>query len=678
MCGILGFALGKHSRVSAAEIKDSFSQLFLRSESRGKESAGLHVCLPASGIAWTLKGDVPASRLMKTAEYREIWRQLKERAINRGQAHPDQSTIVIAHSRLVTNGAAERPENNQPVSVGSVSMVHNGIIVNVTDLWAEHLNLKRSAEVDTEIMAALLHEECLEGNTPDSATKRIYKEIRGAASIAWVDSAMPCLSLATNTGDLYYHHDKANSLIMFASEAYMLKGIGALGQGLEGDVANLRAGRGLTFDVDKQSCRHFELAGTNESPATEKRPRRQFQHKTWTVESSGSAPQVQASRQADFNLLRYNENTVRSLKRCSRCILPETFPFIHYDAQGVCNYCLGYKPKYLGVNRKEAEKNFLQKIEIYKSKHGEPNVILPFSGGRDSCYGLHLLKKEFGLNPITFTYDWGMVTDLARRNIARMCGQLGVPNILVSADIAKKRMNIRRNVTAWLRRPVLGIVPLFMAGDKQFFKVVNLLKKQTGIRLNIWSSNELENTDFKSGFCGIRPDFQKNRFDWLDWRRKCHLVGYYAWQFARNPAYINASIMDTLESFYSYYIEKREDYFWLFNFIKWEESEVESVITNFYAFERAPDSMSTWRIGDGTAPFYNYIYVTARGFSEFDTFRSNQVREGMLTRDSALKLVVNDNRPRQEGLKWYIETIGLDFNSVILKINKLDSLGLHG
>jgi hypothetical protein len=239
-------------------------------------------------------------------------------------------------------------------------------------------------------------------------------------------------------------------------------------------------------------------------------------------------------------------------------------------------------------------------------------------------------------------------------------------------------MNIRRNVTAWLRRPVLGIVPLFMAGDKQFFKVVNLLKKQTGIRLNIWSSNELENTDFKSGFCGIRPDFQKNRFDWLDWRRKCHLVGYYAWQFGRNPAYINTSIIDTLESFYSYYIEKREDYFWLFNFIKWEESEVESVITNLYAFERAPDSMSTWRIGDGTAPFYNYIYVTARGFSEFDTFRSNQVREGMLTRDSALKLVVNDNRPRQEGLKWYIETLGLDFNSVILKINKLDSLGLHG
>ena len=57
---------------------------------------------------------------------------------------------------------------------------------------------------------------------------------------------------------------------------------------------------------------------------------------------------------------------------------------------------------------------------------------------------LHLIKKEFGLRPVTFTYDWGMVTDLARRNVARICGQLGIQNILVSADIAQKRENCQQ------------------------------------------------------------------------------------------------------------------------------------------------------------------------------------------------------------------------------------------
>ena len=52
------------------------------------------------------------------------------------------------------------------------------------------------------------------------------------------------------------------------------------------------------------------------------------------------------------------------------------------------------------------------------------------SGGRDSCYGLHIVAKELKLKPITFTYDWGLVTVLARRNISRMCSILNVENII--------------------------------------------------------------------------------------------------------------------------------------------------------------------------------------------------------------------------------------------------------
>jgi hypothetical protein len=69
--------------------------------------------------------------------------------------------------------------------------------------------------------------------------------------------------------------------------------------------------------------------------------------------------------------------------------------------------------------------------------------------------------------------------------------------------------------------------------------------------------------------------------------------------------------------------------------------------------------------------------MTARGFSEFDTFRSNQIREGMITRENALQLIAVENRPRIESLRWYLETIGLDFNDTIRRINELDTLGLH-
>ncbi len=49
-------------------------------------------------------------------------------------------------------------------------------------------------------------------------------------------------------------------------------------------------------------------------------------------------------------------------------------------------------------------------------------------------------------------------------------------------------------------------------------------------------------------------------------------------------------------------------------------------------------------IGDGTAPFYNYIYLTVGGFSEHDTFRSNQIREGLITRDQAMAAIETENQ----------------------------------
>ncbi len=62
------------------------------------------------------------------------------------------------------------------------------------------------------------------------------------------------------------------------------------------------------------------------------------------------------------------------------------------------------------------------------------------------------------------------------------------------------------------------------------------------------------------------------------------------------------------------------------------------------------------------------------GFSENDTFRSNQIREGTITRDDALQLVEEENQPRFDSIKWYCDTIGVDFELVINTINRIPSL----
>ena len=54
---------------------------------------------------------------------------------------------------------------------------------------------------------------------------------------------------------------------------------------------------------------------------------------------------IHLAKEADFEkkILEYPLEKVKNLKRCSKCILPETFPYIHFDEEGICNYCKNYK-----------------------------------------------------------------------------------------------------------------------------------------------------------------------------------------------------------------------------------------------------------------------------------------------------------------------------------------------
>jgi len=290
---------------------------------------------------------------------------------------------------------------------------------------------------------------------------------------------------------------------------------------------------------------------------------------------------------------------------------------------------------------------------------------------------LHFVKNVLKLNPIAFSYDWGMVTDLARRNQARLCGKLGVEHIVISADIEKKRKNIRKNIQAWLKRPELGMVPLLMAGDKQMFNYYPYkLMEQTGIGLYFNGSNRLEKTGFKLGFCGIKESINHNKgqlYTGISLANKLQLALYYGKNYALNSSYFNSSIFDTLHAYYtSYFIPDVSTYF--YNYIPWDESEIVSTLRKEYDWELASDTRATWRIGDGTAAFYDYIYYVIAGFSEFDTFRSNQIREGIISRDEGLKLVREENIPRVESLEWYASTIGFDLEEALDVIHSVPKL----
>ena len=110
------------------------------------------------------------------------------------------------------------------------------------------------------------------------------------------------------------------------------------------------------------------------------------------------------------------------------------------------------------------------------------------------------------------------------------------------------------------------------------------------------------------------------------------------------------------------------------DYLPWDEQEVESCLIGEYGWEVSKSTNTTWRIGDGTAAFYNYIYYTVAGFTEFDTFRSNQIRNGAMSREEAMRKVSIENRPDFQSLLWYFDTVNVDFRLIVSAINGIQKL----
>ena len=121
---------------------------------------------------------------------------------------------------------------------------------------------------------------------------------------------------------------------------------------------------------------------------------------------------------------------------CKTCVLPDTFPTIHFDDRGVCNYCRSFRGK---EHQEELKKRYRQKMEKLLSSQrgrGDYDILMAYSGGKDSTYTLDLFKNFFKLRVLALTFDHGFVSPYAFRNITRIIEQLGVDHILVKPNFA--------------------------------------------------------------------------------------------------------------------------------------------------------------------------------------------------------------------------------------------------
>ena len=129
------------------------------------------------------------------------------------------------------------------------------------------------------------------------------------------------------------------------------------------------------------------------------------------------------------------------MRRCARCILPETFPGIRFDSEGICQYCRRTpEPERRVLQKAQLRERFEALVSRERDRTGY-HCLVSWSGGKDSTYILWLLRQKYNLRILSLTFDNGFVSPAAFANMRVVAERLGVDHVIV-----KPRFDLLRKV----------------------------------------------------------------------------------------------------------------------------------------------------------------------------------------------------------------------------------------
>jgi N-acetyl sugar amidotransferase len=122
------------------------------------------------------------------------------------------------------------------------------------------------------------------------------------------------------------------------------------------------------------------------------------------------------------------------LRYCTKCVMPDTRPDLHFDEQGVCDACRAFGRKHAAIDWDARRKEFEALLDKFGNKSpSKYDCVIPVSGGKDSHLTLHYAKEVYGLNPLCVCFEPTLPTDIGRQNLANI-SRLGVDLIHFKQD----------------------------------------------------------------------------------------------------------------------------------------------------------------------------------------------------------------------------------------------------
>lgn len=130
---------------------------------------------------------------------------------------------------------------------------------------------------------------------------------------------------------------------------------------------------------------------------------------------------------------------------CQKCILHSRVPEVTIGDDGLCVFCAISNHVTSDMVRQNAtflESKMLSIFENIKKQKRPFDVLVYFSGGKDSTYVLNLMKNKYHMNVLAYSMIQPFVTEVAQRNMEEIVKGLNVHAIkfFIDEKVFKKGM----------------------------------------------------------------------------------------------------------------------------------------------------------------------------------------------------------------------------------------------
>jgi imidazoleglycerol phosphate synthase cyclase subunit len=349
------------------------------------------------------------------------------------------------------------------------------------------------------------------------------------------------------------------------------------------------------------------------------------------------------------------ENTApRKVTWCTNCLYPSLSATpMEFDENGVC---MGCKMAEMRVDTPQHEwdrRNAILReiLEQARSKDGtRHDCVIGVSGGKDSYFQTHYVKKVLGYNPLLLTYYGNNYTPAGERNLRRMAEVFDVDHIIYTPgiELLKKLNRLGFSIMGdmnWHNHIGIATLPIRIAA-------------QNKIPLVIYGEH---------GYADLCGQFSMN--DFVEWTYRSRLEHYargYDWNYMVGRAGITAAQMAAYQ-----YPSDDELYslglrtIYLGNYVPWDGNQNAKLMKELYGFEFGDLPFErTYRRASNLDDMHengahDYLKFVKFGYGRCTDHASKDVRLRIMDRAEAIARVRHYDHVKPGDIDRWCEYVGM-------------------